>query len=70
MQFFSRSFSQMLTSSLFSHILSSANDGSAAIVVFAHNSSVDSVPLTESFTGKINFSSRFPPKINEKQNKR
>lgn len=61
MQFFSRSLSQMLTSSPFSHILSSVNDESVAIVVFAHKSSVDNVPLIESFTGKISFSSRFPP---------
>lgn len=58
----------MSTSDPFSHILSSVNEESAAIVVFAHNWSVDKVPLIESFTGKINFSSRFPPEIKQIQN--
>lgn len=65
MQCFNRSLSQMLTSVPFNHILSSVNDGSAAIVVFAHSCSVDNVPLIESFTGKINFSSRFPPESDQ-----
>lgn len=66
MQFFNLSLSQMLTSAPFNHILSSANDGSAVMVVFAHNCSVDNVPLIESFTGKIKFSSRLPPEIHRK----
>lgn len=53
----------MVTSSPFNHILSSVYEGSAVIVVVAHSSSVDKVPLSESFTGKISSSLRFPPEI-------
>lgn len=63
MQFFSLSLSQMVTSVPFNHILSSVNEGSAVMVVFAQSSSLDNVPLTESLTGKLSFSSRFPPRI-------
>lgn len=70
MQFFNLALSQMVTSSPFNHILSSVYEGSAVIVVVAHSSSVDKVPLNESFTGKISSSLRFPPEIHRNSQKK
>lgn len=61
MQFKSRLFPLISCSTPLSHILSEENSFEIAIVVVAQSSSVDRVPLIESFNGIINSSSNFPP---------